>query len=284
MNISPCAKINLGLRITGVRKDGYHTLETVFYPVPIYDELQVTATEDPPVPQKDCELKVTGSFAFGGNEEDNLVVKAYHLLKRDFDLPNINIRLVKNIPTQAGMGGGSSDAASMIVLLDKLFNLELSTGKMEEYAVNLGADCPFFIKGTPAYATGIGEILCPIDSKKDILESCHLVIAKPPIAVSTKEAFKRIECRTPGKTCLEIIKQPIETWKDELINDFETPLFAIHPQLRNIKQKLYDSGAIYASVTGSGSALYGIFEQSPQIEEKDFPNMFIRSLLMTRKH
>ena len=251
----PCAKINLGLNVVSRRQDGYHNLETVFFPIPIHDALEVVPMDEQYPTQKRCDLKVTGNF-IECDEEKNLVVKAYHLLAKDYDLPRLHIHLHKFIPSQAGLGGGSSDAAAMISLLNDYCGLNLSKTLMERYAAQLGADCAFFIRSEAAYATGIGDCLSPIHTPQGILNDCFITIVKPNVAVSTKEAYAAIKPQTPKKCCRDIVLQPLETWKDELFNDFESSVFSVYPQLDDIKQKLYEAGAVYAQMSGSGSAFF----------------------------
>ena len=254
----PIAKINLGLNVVERRPDGYHNLETVFYPVPISDALELTIM-NPKFPSTvDCDIKVT-NLEVEGDEQRNLVVKAYQLLKQDFQqMPRIHAHLWKGIPTQAGMGGGSSDCAYTIRLLNEMFTLGLSDEQMIQYAARLGADCAFFILSRPAYAEGIGELLQPISLN---LSSYYIGIVRPNIPVSTREAFSLIKPQKPAKCCREVVMQPIETWREELTNDFEQSVFTLHPEIGAIKQQLYDLGAVYAAMSGSGSAVFGLFQQ-----------------------
>ena len=261
MIVFPCAKINLGLNIVSRRDDGYHNLETVFYPIPLTDALEVKLMHDDFPSETPIDLNVTGND-IDCVAQDNLVVRAYQLLAQDFRLPRVHAHLYKRIPSQAGLGGGSSDAAFMIRLLDERFRLNIGIAEMERYAARLGADCPFFITAETSFATGIGEQLAPVDTPDHSLKGYTIAIIKPPIAVSTSEAYADIVPRQPSKCCRDIVRQPIETWRDELVNDFETPVFKKHPKLGEIKNGLYALGALYASMTGSGSALYGIFPQS----------------------
>lgn len=255
----PIAKINLGLNIVERRPDGYHNLETVFFPVPIKDALEVMPMNEDFPSAVDCDLKVT-NIAIEGNEQQNLVVKAYMLLKQDFPhLPRVHAHLFKAIPTQAGMGGGSSDCAAMLTLLNHQFALNLTEQQLIDYAARLGADCPFFVLGRPAYAEGIGEQLYPIDLN---LNGFRLAIVLPDIPVSTKEAFSLIKPRKPKKNCRVIINQPIATWRNELVNDFEESVFALHPEIGAVKEQLYQMGAVYAAMSGSGSAVFGLFPAS----------------------
>ena len=260
----PIAKINLGLNVVSERDDGYHNLETVFYPVPIKDALEVFPMEDGFPSDVRCDLKVTNLF-IDGDEQKNLVVKAYNMIAQDYELPRVHVHLYKHIPTQAGMGGGSSNCAYMIRLLNEMFSLGMSDEKMIGYAARLGADCAFFIKAQPAYAEGIGEKLQPISID---LSGCKMLVVRPNIPVSTKEAFSLITPQVPKKNCLDIVRQPIETWKDELVNDFERSVFAIHPEIGRLKEMMYEQGAVYAAMSGSGSSVFGLFSDTP--DEKSF--------------
>lgn len=267
----PCAKINLGLNITEKRADGYHNLETVFFPIPICDALEIKTMDERFPSNVACDLKVTGNNVCC-NENDNLIVKAYNMIAADFDIPRVHAHLYKNIPSEAGLGGGSSDAAYMIRLLDQRFRINIGNAEMEKYAARLGADCPFFITAEPSYAEGIGEILSPVNITDNNLEGYSLVVVKPQIAVSTKEAFSSITPRKPLMCCREIVAQPIETWKDALCNDFEESVFGIYPQLNDIKNRIYTLGAAYAQMSGSGSSLFGIFKSD--VDEQSIKNEF----------
>lgn len=268
----PCAKINLGLNVVSKRPDGYHNLETVFYPINIKDEICIETIPDNTTTCYECSLSIKG-INIDGDLQQNLIVKAYNLVKQHYtNIPKIRVKLTKNIPTQAGMGGGSADCAYTIKMLNDLFNLKMSINEMQEMAAKLGADCPFFINPTPSFATGIGEVLTPVDVN---LSQYKIVIVKPAIMISTKEAFANITPKEPEKCCRDIIKQPIETWKEELVNDFEQSISNIHPEIIKIKNKLYELGAIYVSMTGSGSALYGIFKDNPDNLYNAFNNCFI---------
>ena len=269
----PCAKINLGLNIVAKRDDGYHDLETVFYPVPLFDALEILPMDDQFPSATGCDLKVSGNIV-DCDEEKNLVVRAYKLLSQEFRLPRIHAHLYKHIPMQAGLGGGSSDGAFMIRLLDEKFQLNLGNAQMERSAAQLGADCAFFITAEPAFATGIGDKLVPADGPHGNLHGYTIAIVKPDIAVSTREAYAAITPRKPAKSCRDIVRQPISTWPRELVNDFEAPIFAVHPRLAQIKQRLYDLGALYAQMSGSGSALFGIFNQEPADLARQFPDDF----------
>ncbi|MBR1388494.1 MAG: 4-(cytidine 5'-diphospho)-2-C-methyl-D-erythritol kinase [Prevotella sp.] len=254
----PIAKINLGLNVVEKRPDGYHNLQTVFYPVNIQDALEVfEMAPDFPSPT-DCDLKVT-NIHIEGDEQKNLVVRAYQLLKHDFpELPRVHAHLYKGIPTQAGMGGGSSDCGYMITLLNSAFRLGLTEQQMVSYAARLGADCPFFISSRPAYAEGIGELLQPISLD---LSGWHIAIVRPAIPVPTREAFSLIKPQYPARNCRDIVMQPVETWRHELTNDFEQSVFALHPEIGAIKDQLYEMGAVYAAMSGSGSSVFGLFRE-----------------------
>ena len=264
----PIAKINLGLNVVERRPDGYHNLETVFYPVNIKDALELTMMNTKFPSPVDCDIKVS-NLNVEGDEQRNLVVRAYQLLKCDFpQMPRVHAHLYKVIPTQAGMGGGSSDCAYTIRLLNEMFTLGLTEQRMIDYAAQLGADCAFFILSRPSYAEGIGERLVPVSLD---LSSYYIGVVRPDIPVSTREAFSLIKPVKPAKCCRDVVLQPIETWRDELSNDFEQRVFALHPAIEAIKQRLYNLGAVYAAMSGSGSAVFGIFQDPIEIS-KHFPS------------
>lgn len=270
MIIFPIAKINLGLNVVERRTDGYHNLETVFFPVALKDALEVTVMDEAFPSDYDCDLKVS-NIAIEGDEQKNLVVKAYNLLKQDFpQMPRVHAHLYKAIPTQAGMGGGSSDCAAMLVLLNRMFELGLTEQQLIGYAARLGADCAFFVLNTPSYAEGIGEQLMPINLS---LDDYWLAVVRPNIPVPTKEAFSLITPARPEKNCRDVVQQPISSWRHDLKNDFEKSVFALHPEIGAIKQRLYDMGAEYAAMSGSGSAVFGIFSHEPSLES-EFDGMF----------
>jgi len=260
----PHCKINLGLSILEKRKDGFHNLETVFYPVGLKDIIEITPLSNP---TQEVTFSSSG-IAVPGNDADNLCVKAYQLLKKDHShLPSIQMHLHKAIPMGAGLGGGSSDATAVIKILNKLFTLELSEDALLQYTAQLGSDCPFFLHEQPCHATGRGEILNPISLS---LKDYQIVLIYPTISISTAWAFQQIQPAFKEKNILDIIQQPISTWKQDLINDFESPILAAHPILQSIKTELYEKGAMYASMSGSGSSFFGIFEQSTTIPSFSF--------------
>lgn len=254
----PQPKINIGLRVLCRRSDGYHDIETLFFPVETYrDILEIIEADSVSMNYFGTPFELPG-----GDIEKELCIKAYRLLQKDFDLPPVGIYLCKNIPVGAGMGGGSSDAAWTLRGLNGLFHLQLDDGQLAEYAARLGSDCPFFIYNRPMYGSGRGEILTPCHSTviAQLQEQYSIKVIAPGIHVSTAEAYSSL---TPDQTghgldCL-LDTLPIEEWRDRVINDFEGPVFAKYPELARLKQSLYDEGAVYASMSGSGSALYGIF-------------------------
>jgi 4-diphosphocytidyl-2-C-methyl-D-erythritol kinase len=252
----PNCKINIGLHITGKRPDGYHNLETIFYPIQIKDAIEIIETEN--------ENEV--SFSFTGNnvnvsDDNNLCVKAYHLLKKDFSqIPSVKMHLHKNIPMGAGLGGGSADASAVLLLLDKKFNLLISKEKLIDYALQLGSDCPFFIINKPCFASGRGELLKEIEID---LSAYKTMIVNPSIHVSTADAFRGLDSNnfSPIGQLKHQIKQNIDTWKNCIKNDFEKPIFQKYPELLQIKNTLYENGAIYSAMSGSGSSVFGIFKK-----------------------
>ena len=264
----PNAKINLGLNITEKRPDGYHNLETVFYPIPLEDALEINLATNS---SNKFTLYQSG-IAIDGKPEDNLVVKAFMMLDNKFNLPPIDIHLYKHIPSGAGLGGGSADAAFMLKLLNEKFPLNLSTEELEHYAAQLGADCAFFIQNQPTFAEGIGNVFSPVSLS---LKNYQLVLIKPNVFVSTKAAFAHIKPRKPKQSLKEIISRPITEWKELMMNDFEESVFPQYPEISKIKESLYQQGAIYASMSGSGSSVFGIFPQEASLPTAaSFPDCF----------
>jgi len=265
----PNCKINLGLRILRRREDGYHELETAFYPFPVKDVLETIRSEA-------LSFTATG-LHIPGDASTNLCIKAWQLLKKDFEqLPSVDIHLHKNIPIGAGLGGGSADGASMLLQLNRQFRLGLEEEKLMDYAAQLGSDCPFFILNKPCLAEGRGEKLEPIELD---LSRYWLALVSPGVHIGTAWAFSRCTPTEAGSSIREIIARPVETWRDQLVNDFEAPVFLAHPDLKKIKAQLYSTGAIYASMTGSGSAFYGIFPRDAGLTPPDaslFPGHFFR--------
>lgn len=263
----PNAKINLGLNITNKRPDGYHDLETVFYPIPLEDALEVTLLN---TSDQEYALHQAG-MQIAGDPETNLVVKAYRLLKREFDLPPIEIYLYKHIPSGAGLGGGSADAACMLKLLNEKFSLSLTEDILEQQAATLGADCAFFIKNRPTFAEGIGNIFSPVSVS---LKDYQIVIVKPDVFVSTREAFAQIRPHQPAYPLKEVIAHPIYEWKNLMINDFEESVFPQYPVIGEIKEELYKRGAVYAAMSGSGSSVFGLFAPDAVLPAMDFGKIF----------
>lgn len=260
MILFPNCKINLGLRITRKRQDGYHDLETVFYPLPLKDALEIVNKDPHTAPQQEAhptiDFYATG-LPVAGDTANNLCVKAWHLVKQDHPhLPAIELHLHKAIPMGAGLGGGSSDAAFTLRLINEKFKLGITTEKLLQYALQLGSDCPFFIINQPCIATGRGEILKSVTVD---LSAYSFLLVYPEIHINTGWAFSQITPALPATSLEHIIQQPVATWKEALINDFEAPVCALHPALQTIKTTLYEAGAQYASITGSGSSFYGIF-------------------------
>lgn len=258
MVIFPNCKINLGLHITGKRPDGFHELETVFYPVQLKDIVEVVTS---------TEFKFESSgLSIPGDSTNNLCLKAYHLLKQDFPhLPPVHMHLHKIIPMGAGLGGGSADGAFVLRLLNEKYQLNISSQQLIDYAAKLGSDCPFFILNKPAFASGRGELLEPIALD---LSSYTFVLVHPGIHVNTKWAFEQIQPKVPTISIKEIIQLPIEEWKLYLQNDFEAPIINQHTEIAEIKSALYADGAIYASMSGSGSSVFGIYPQHANIQIK----------------
>jgi len=243
-------KINLGLHVIEKLPSNYHALETVFYPCRNFeDTIEIT-------PSSHFSFIIENAD-FNCDTESNLCIKAYRLLQNTLDLPSVNITLTKKIPSGAGLGGGSADAALTLKILNQLFALNLDTEQLHEYASQLGSDTPFFLYNTPMYATGRGDILTPVTLD---LSNYKIEIVCPNISISTAQAYSVITPKKPENSLLQIMKSPIETWKDKLVNDFEEVIFTLHPQLREIKEEFYRKGAVYASMTGSGSAVFGILK------------------------
>jgi 4-diphosphocytidyl-2-C-methyl-D-erythritol kinase len=267
----PNCKINLGLRVVQKRQDGYHNIETVFFPLPFHDILEMV-----PATGNGISFTNTG-LVINGNTADNLCVKAYELLRKDFPtIPAVQLHLYKQIPAGAGLGGGSADGAFALQLLNKRFNLGLSTERLIGYALELGSDCPFFIINKPCTATSRGEELTPVELD---LSNYLFTIVNPGIHVSTASVFSSIKPAIPEKPLPQIIKQPIATWRNELINDFEPGVFAQYPAIKEIKDQLYNKGAVFASMSGTGSTVYGIFEKD-HMPARSFPKeYFTRSFI-----
>ncbi|MEI6456779.1 MAG: 4-(cytidine 5'-diphospho)-2-C-methyl-D-erythritol kinase [bacterium] len=264
MVVFPNAKINLGLHITAKRADGYHDIETLYYPISLRDALEII-----PAPDGRFQFSSTG-LEIPGHPGSNLCIRAFEILSGDFDLPPVHIYLHKVIPIGAGLGGGSSDGAFAVGLLNNLFTLGLSAETMKEYTLNLGSDCPFFIENKPLFGSGRGDRFepAPVD-----LSGYFIMVVVPGVHVPTAEAYAGV---TPHKSAVSlrvVLDQAMSTWKENLVNDFESSVIQKHPIIGEIKNRLYRSGALYASMSGSGSAVYGLFKEIPELKER-FPGCF----------
>lgn len=268
MIVFPNCKINLGLHIARKREDGYHDIDTVFYPVHLEDALECIHA---PSAEEPVAFTASG-LTVAGHASDNLCVKAWHLLKKDFaDLPPVHMHLHKTIPMGAGLGGGSADGAFALKLLSQVFHLNLSTEQLETYALQLGSDCPFFIRNLPCHATGRGEHMQPVQTD---LSAYTIVIVHPGIHISTAQAFAGITPHIPQKPLAEIIALPVTEWKEHLVNDFEKSIANDWPAIAGIKQQLYTAGAVYASMSGSGSAVYALFPKEKTYRLPAFPAQY----------
>lgn len=270
----PNAKINIGLNIIGRRPDGYHLLSTIMLPIGWKDVLEIV-----PGKSEETALTITGR-AIDCPPEKNIVMKAYRALQKEVSLPAVDIFLRKIIPDQAGLGGGSADASFTLTILNSMFALGFSDEHLADIAATIGADCPLFIYNRPMLATGTGTILQPIDIS--CLDGKSILIIKPPFSISTAEAYSGVTPKEPVAPLSELILQPIAQWRDTIVNDFEASLRNRYPQIDRYKDILYNSGAVYASLSGSGSAIYGIFDNDKMAVETAtrFPecNAFISSL------
>jgi 4-diphosphocytidyl-2-C-methyl-D-erythritol kinase len=264
MIVYPNAKINIGLNILRKRPDNYHDIETIFYPITLRDELEIKEAE---------EL----SFAVSGLDvetpsENNLIVKAYRTLQRDFNLPSLSMHLNKIIPMGAGLGGGSSDAAFTLVALDRMFGLHLTEEKLMGYASELGSDCPFFIRNKPSFASGRGEMLRPVEF---CLKGYYIILVKPAVFVSTALAYSGVTPCVPSQSLQHLVQLSVQDWKGLVVNDFEQTVFDAFPEIGQVKQLLYDYGAVYASMSGSGSSVYGLFNEKPTALNGKFGASFV---------
>lgn len=258
MVIFPKAKINLGLRITGRRPDGFHNIETIFYPVGLCDALELIKNGE----NDESDLISFSGIKIDGGAENNLVLKAVRSLRGLYKLPSLKIHLHKSIPAGAGLGGGSSDGANTLKMMNRLFELALNDIELCNLALGLGSDCPFFIVCEPALATGRGEKLEPVEA---VLEGLYLVLVNPRIPVSTKEAYANCVPSRSKFSLQELIQYPVSEWKERIVNDFEKTIFEKYPQIGIIKKVLYNNGALYSSMSGSGSSVYGIFASKPEV-------------------
>lgn len=249
MVVFPNAKINIGLNIISKREDGYHNIESCFYPIELSDILEI-------LPADKLSFQSTG-ISIPGDEESNLCLKAYQLIKSDYDIPPVQIHLHKIIPIGAGLGGGSSDATYTLKVLNSIFKLNIDDSQLEKYASKLGSDCPFFVNNKPVLASGTGIEFETINLD---LSNYRIELKYPDIHIGTKEAYAGVNPIQPKKTIKELINLPISEWKDSIKNDFEDSIFPNHSKIESLKKSFYDDGAVYSSMTGSGSAVYGIFK------------------------
>jgi 4-diphosphocytidyl-2-C-methyl-D-erythritol kinase len=249
----PNAKINIGLHVVERRNDGFHNIETVFYPVPFYDVLEIISMDD----ERFTSRLYNYGLLVNTSPEDNLCMKAYKKLRENYDIPPVSIYLYKNIPFGAGLGGGSSDATKLLQMVNELFKLNLSSSKLSELASSLGSDCSFFLYNSPCLATQRGERLEPFELN---LSGKYLAIVKPEVYVSTAEAYKLVKPSQPDLSLREIVNMPVSEWKDNITNDFELSIFKKYPVLKEIKDSFYRMGALYASMSGSGSSIFGLFD------------------------
>ncbi|MBO9619414.1 MAG: 4-(cytidine 5'-diphospho)-2-C-methyl-D-erythritol kinase [Niabella sp.] len=263
-------KINLGLHITGKRPDGYHDIETVFYPLPVYDVLEL-------IPADTTALHLYG-HPIPGNKEDNIILKAYALLKQQFpDLPPVAFHLLKNIPVGAGLGAGSANGTFALKALDQFFGLQLTPQQLLHTALALGSDCPFFVINQPCYATGRGEALAPISLD---LKNYYLLIVNPGIHISTPWAFRQLSPASPVLSLKEAIRKPVTKWVQWITNDFEAVVFKEYPEIKQIKETLHKSGAFFTLMAGSGSTVFGLFEKEPK--PPAFPeHYFVKTVSLT---
>lgn len=267
MIVFPNAKINLGLQVVAKRADGYHNIETVFYPIPLTDALEIEAREDT------CDCLSAHGVPIDAATEDNLVMKAVMALRRKFDFPPLTIELIKHIPSGAGLGGGSSDASFMLKLVRDYFSLPIDDEELATIALTIGADCPFFVGNRPVLATDLGQVFTPLPNFS--LSGLHIAIVKPPIHINTAAAYKGLKHVGKRETMPdEIVYMPVEEWRVKLVNDFEESLFPEHPRLAELKEMLYRSGALYAAMSGSGSALFGLFREKPQLDKAAITDCF----------
>ncbi len=258
----PNAKINIGLNITAKREDGFHSIETLFFPLKLTDMLEY-------IPSSTNTLLSISGIQFETNTNNNLVMKAYHELMKEYQLPPLKIHLHKKIPLGAGLGGGSADAAFMLKSLNDSFHLKISREKLEEMAGKLGSDCPYFLNNRAMYACGRGDKMESVDFD---INGYHLLLVVPNISISTPWAYSKCKPVKPTADLRELIKQPLDKWQKSIKNDFEPVVFRAYPEIGLIKSKLLEMGAVYASLSGSGAAVYGLFKKEP-----DYKNQFPRA-------
>ena len=264
MIVFPKAKINLGLNILNLRTDGYHNLSTIFYTIGLQDVMEIN-------PSGKISISFSG-LPIKGDDSSNLCLKAFDLFKRDFNIAPISMHLHKVIPMGAGLGGGSSDGTATLLAMNEIYNLNISKQALVNYALELGSDCPFFVDDSPSYATGRGEELKSIDVD---LTAYKFVLVCPQIHISTAEAFGNLNSDRNQLSITKELDEPVSKWKYFLTNDFEAGAFLSHPRLKEIKAELYNQGAVYASMTGTGSAIFGLFSQDAEIDVSRFKSDYV---------
>ena len=262
----PNCKINIGLNIVGKRSDGYHNIETVFYPLTLCDALEVLHAD---VNRSGDELSIEG-MQLEGDPEQNLCMKALRLMQKEITVPSLKMVLMKKIPVGAGLGGGSSDAAFTLKMINTFIGAHLSDERLVKMASVLGSDCAFFIVNKPVFANGKGDLMSPVSLR---LEGSTIVIVKPSIFVSTAHAYSGTTPAEPARSLRELIQLPVTEWRDVIKNDFEDSIFSRHPEIAAIKKRMYEMGALYASMSGSGSSVFGIFN-GPVNAQADYPGCF----------
>ncbi len=261
MIVFPKAKINLGLRITARRPDGYHDIETIFYPVGLCDALEFVISDSI---EKEDKLNVTG-IATGSSNSDNLVIKTLRKLREKHSFPFLRIHLHKVIPIGAGLGGGSSDAAYILKAVNRYFELGIDEQKLKSLSLEIGSDCPFFIDSLPSFASGRGEILEPIEA---VLAGLHLLILNPGVSINTREAYRKCRPVSPVTSLRKLIGLPVNSWKGQVVNDFEEYAIKNYPVIGKLKSELYNAGASFSLMSGSGSSVYGIFSEKPDLPDQ----------------
>ena len=259
MIVFPVSKINIGLRITGKRDDGFHNIETIFYPVRLSDALEFVANEN-----SENDILSLSGIDVGNDTDNNLIMKTLRKLRIVHEFPYLKIHLHKAIPVGAGLGGGSSDAAFLLKAVARHFELKISNKEMYSLALEIGSDCPFFVEGIPSYATGRGELLTHLPS---FLTGYYLALLNPGVGINTAEAYKNCKPEVPRQSLESLCLLPVKEWKNNIINDFEEFAFKKHPIIGDIKTKLYDSGALFSLMSGSGSSVYGVFSEKTELPE-----------------
>jgi 4-diphosphocytidyl-2-C-methyl-D-erythritol kinase len=260
MIVFPKAKINLGLHITEKRPDGFHNIETIFYPIGLCDAIEFVV----PVKHLQDDILNVSGIETGSPTEDNLIIKTLKQLREKYNFPFLKIHLHKVIPIGAGLGGGSSDAATFLKIINNCFSLSIDRSELQNIALSLGSDCPFFIDGTPSVAVGRGEILEPV---RPVLSGFYMMLLNPGVGINTREAYQNCVPEYPSISLIKLIRHPVAEWKGLITNDFEEFAFKKHPLIATIKNELYNNGALFSLMSGSGSSVYGIFPVKPVLSD-----------------